>query len=559
MKFSEIVYERPDYDQLEQQVREYAKAIESAEDYLQLKKLMKEWDAILSRVFTQSSVASIRSFQDSSNEFYYNEMVYNDGHVSAFDFSPIQQAILKSPFKKELIEEYGEMVILKTEYQNSLSQGGFEQKSKEAELISRYQQLKATIKFNYEGKEIGEGEITKLVTDKDPNVRRAARLARAEGYLLHRTEFEELLSQLTQVRQEIAKANGFTSYQDYMNIEKGRYTYGEKELEAFCQHVKKELIPLLERVHKRLAERLGLSELTCFDTGVYFKEGNPLPAGDAIYLMKQASKMYHNLSDELGGLFDEMVENEYIDCLGSEKKISGMGFCTQIPEEKSPFIFGNCNGTGSDVDVLVHEFGHAFQMKKSMQEYDIMDYWDMPNDLAEVPSKAMEQLAYDYEELYFGDKKDQYVELHVINVLEEICFFVQTHEYETYLYNNADATMKERGEKFFELMKEYNPGVDYSGLEKYYKAGTSLFSNMGVYMFPRYLISYALSNVCAINFRCLFDQDKKEGLACYEKLCRLGGSLDYKEAMNAIGMIPAYEKEAVIRTREYFMKRLDLQ
>ena len=198
-------------------------------------------------------------------------------------------------------------------------------------------------------------------------------------------------------------------------------------------------------------------------------------------------------------------------------------------------------------------------MKQSMLKFELQDYQDMPNDLAEVPSKTMEQLAYDYEDLFFGDKKEQYVEAHIIGVLEEICSFCMTHEYETYLYSNPEASNEEREAKYIELLQEYNDGVDPSDLLEYMKQGSSLFSNMGVYMFPRYLISYALSNLCAISFRCLFDEDKKKGLALYEKLCSLGGSLDYNDAMKAIGMVPAYQEEALQEAKAYFKRRLNLK
>ena len=54
-----------------------------------------------------------------------------------------------------------------------------------------------------------------------------------------------------------------------------------------------------------------------------------------------------------------MMENELMDVLSRKGKAAG-GYCTELPDFESPFIFANFNGTQGDVEVITHEAGHAF-------------------------------------------------------------------------------------------------------------------------------------------------------------------------------------------------------
>src|SRR5690554_7591320 len=124
--------------------------------------------------------------------------------------------------------------------------------------------------------------------------------------------------------------------------------------------IKQNVLELKTCVDK--AKRLGIEDLRSYDLNVDFKDGDPKPIGDREYLVNQAQKMYSELSEETKEFFNFMIEHDLLE-LDSKQGKSGGGFCTYIPDYKSPFIFANFNGTSHDVDVLTHEAGHAFQVR----------------------------------------------------------------------------------------------------------------------------------------------------------------------------------------------------
>lgn len=558
LQHRKIPYNRPDYEAYAQYIEECARKIREAENIEGLSRILEDFFQYRMQVSNEETLAFIRCYQDCTDAFYQEEMQYTQARSAMTDISPVYDALLESSFRKEIDTRFGEQFLLKIEKERSLIKGGLELLGKEQELIARYQNIISSMKFIYEERELSSSELSKYRGSSDPTIRVKARDAFRKGFADRSGELLGILGELVELRGRIARANRYENYLDYANIQKGRYFYGEKELARLCELVRRELVPLKKKLYIRLQSRLGLAAYTANDTGIYFEEGNPEPAGDAVFLTNQAEEMYTRMDRDFAALFGTMKDGEYIDCQESVNKITGMGFCTPIYSEKLSFIFGNCVGRHSDVDILVHEFGHAIQMKMSMDHFSIPEYWDMPNDLAEIPSKAMEQMSYEYASLFFGPSAPQFVETHLITVLEEICSFCMIHEFETWLYSVGAFDSGRAVAEYNRLVGIYDAGVDYSVCKSAMEAGAALVQNKGVYMFPRYLISYALCDISAINIRLICERDKEKGLAAYKKLCGLGGFMEYRDAMKALDLPLPYTEQAVVDTGKYLAEKLGL-
>lgn len=238
-----------------------------------------------------------------------------------------------------------------------------------------------------------------------------------------------------------------------------------------------------------------------------------------------------------------------------------MGFCTELFKFKFPYVFGNCDGSYTDVNVLTHEVGHAYQMYLSLKNQRLCFYSAMPNDVAEIPSKTMEHFAQDYSELFFGEDAKKFRFQFLEGSLKEVISYCAIHEFESWLYMNPEATIEERANKYLEETKKMNPGIDYSEIEGENIGESLLFKNMGVYMFPFYLISYAISAMSAMEFAKRMDKDKKPTWEDYKKLCSAGGSLSYYELLKAANLNSPFEKETIKNSigfiKENLMKYID--
>ncbi len=546
-KFSSLPYTRPDFEAVQQVLNTLAQEAKVAPDYTALRDVIRRWNELRGETDFQSELAFIRCYLDSSDSYYTQEMHACSQGSALLDESPLLTAILNSPFAPELDDELGQNYRLLLADSLKLSAKGQELRAECSQLENRYQQLKATLRVPFDGKQLSEGQMTPYLQSAHRETRRTALLALHAAYAEKKDDFAQILDQLVEKRIALAKANGFEGYMDFANLGMGRRSYGQNELLDFCRQVKEELVPLRVKLCRIQAERLGVDRLCSWDASIAFPDGNPKPVGDGPVLLERGKQMYDKLDPEIGPLYRAMADNGYIDVTSSPNKIANMGFCTRLPPLKMPYVFGNCTGSPSDTTVLTHEVGHAYQQWLCMKEWSVPEYYSMPNDVVEIPSKTMEQLTAPFAELFFGPDADKFRTYHTGYVVNEICSFCATHVYESWLYDHPTASHKERVERFNAVMLEYDPEVDVTGLDPFMNLGTALFRNMGVYMFPAYLISYALSDMGALEFRDRAQANFADAWKDYRTLCAAGGSLDYTGLMQTAHLHTAYAPGAVAR------------
>ena len=557
-KFSTLPYTRPDYAAAQQKLRELTEQAEHAADYAALKAIVKERNALTASVSLPSELAFIRCYLDSSNAFYAQEMQYNAQQAAGIDDSAFSAALLNSPFVADFDAEFGPELLQNQRDNLRLNTAAHDLMAKEQQLMAQYQQKKATMRISFRGEELSEGQLDSYMNGPDRAARREALSARNAAYAKDRTDFAQLLDKLVHLRDGIAKANGFADYLAYANLQKGRRSYGTEEILAFCEEVRREIVPLYAETCLAQAERLGLEKLANYDTACTGPDGGAKPIGDGPALLEAARPMYKKLSADISELFETMADNEYIDVTSSPNKISSMGFCTGLPVIDFPYIFGNCTGSMHDTTVLTHEMGHAYQVWLCMHGQPLPEYVNMPNDAVEIPSKAMEQFTLPFAELFFGKDAEKFRADHMQYVLRETCAFCATYEYEAWLYTHVDASTEERIQRYNEISVAYQPAIDSSESSEALAQGAKLWQDMGLFMFPAYLVSYALSDICALELCRRSEEDFDAAWADYRTLCAAGGSLDYPGLMQLAHLPIAYAPGSAKAAAEFVRTKLNL-
>ena len=555
--FKDLQYVRPNFDEVNESIVRLTDGAKKARNFEELKGIIKDFEVVYGSLHTNLAIAMIRAYLDSSDEYYNGEMQEGMQKEATLNYNDFYKAILNSPFKEDINKEFGKQYLLKLSDSINLKSKGTDLIEKEQELIFKYQKLKATLRIDFKGQSLSEGEIRKYMTNEDRSIRKEATDSLNKAYMENKKGFGDILNELVKVRNEIAKANGFDSFADYMNLEKGRRDYGQRELLDFVSNIKEELKDILLQTSKDQAKRLGLKRLAYYDKGISFIDGNAKPIGDGKVLLEKAKEMYKDLGSDISELYNEMVDKNYIDVDQSPNKISGMGFCTELYTLNFPYIFGNCNGTIHDVDVLTHEIGHAYQMYLSLKKQPLYTYTSMPNDVAEIPSKAMEHFTQDYAELFFGEDTKKFKFQFLVKALDELISYSAIHEFESWLYENEEATLEEKADKYFEGVKTIDPGVDYSEVDEIEAGQGLLFRSMGVYMFPFYLISYAISAISAMELAKRMSEDKNATWEDYKSLCSSGGSLPYYELLKTANLSSPFEKETIKNSIGYIKGKLE--
>ena len=542
MKFNEYKYEHLDLEKIKKIFSELIESFEKAEN---VEGQITAFDKIIklrNHIETMQTLVSVRHSIDTNDEFYDKENEYMD-EISPILFgftNDFYKALVNSKFKDELIQKYGKFLFdLAENTLKTFSPEIIPDAQEENRLSSKYSKLIASAKIDFDGKELNLSQMVPYTQSKDRNVRIEAAKKVAQFFAENQDEFDNIYDSLVKVRTRMAQKMGYKNFVEFGYKQLSRLEYDAKMVESYRKQVLENIVPLHTELRERQGKRLGVDKLKFYDEAIKFNSGNADPHGSPEWILNNGKTMYKELSKETDEFFTFMTENNLLDLLSKKGKMSG-GYCTYIPEHKAPFIFANFNGTSHDIDVLTHEAGHAFQVYQS-RGFEVPEYLWPSYEACEIHSMSMEFLTWPWMELFFENDTDKYKFIHLSEALLFIPYGVTVDEFQHWVYENPEATPKERREKWIEIEKKYLPTRDYGEVEEL-KNGIFWFRQGHIFSSPFYYIDYTLAQVCAFQFWIKSRENREKAWQDYLNLCKLGGSKPFFELMKSANLKNPFEE-----------------
>ncbi len=542
MKFNEYKYEHLDLEKIKKEFSELIKSFEKAENVEGQVNAFDEIIKLRNHIETMQTLVSVRHSIDTNDEFYDKENEYMD-EISPILFgftNDFYKALVNSKFKDELIQKYGKFLFdLAENTLKTFSPEIIPDAQEENRLSSKYSKLIASAKIDFDGKELNLSQMVPYTQSKDRNVRIEAAKKVAQFFSENQDEFDNIYDSLVKVRTRMAQKMGYKNFVEFGYKQLSRLEYDAKMVEGYRKQVLENIVPLHTELRERQGKRLGVDKLKFYDEAIKFNSGNADPHGSPEWILNNGKTMYKELSKETDEFFTFMTENNLLDLLSKKGKMSG-GYCTYIPEHKAPFIFANFNGTSHDIDVLTHEAGHAFQVYQS-RGFEVPEYLWPSYEACEIHSMSMEFLTWPWMDLFFENDTDKYKFIHLSEALLFIPYGVTVDEFQHWVYENPEATPKERREKWIEIEKKYLPTRDYGEVEEL-KNGIFWFRQGHIFSSPFYYIDYTLAQVCAFQFWIKSRENREKAWQDYLNLCKLGGSKPFFELMKSANLKNPFEE-----------------
>jgi len=542
MKFNEYKYEHLDLEKIKKEFSELIKSFEKAENVEGQVNAFDEIIKLRNHIETMQTLVSVRHSIDTNDEFYDKENEYMD-EISPILFgftNDFYKALVNSKFKDELIQKYGKFLFdLAENTLKTFSPEIIPDAQEENRLSSKYSKLIASAKIDFDGKELNLSQMVPYTQSKDRNVRIEAAKKVAQFFSENQDKFDNIYDSLVKVRTRMAQKMGYKNFVEFGYKQLSRLEYDAKMVEGYRKQVLENIVPLHTELRERQGKRLGVDKLKFYDEAIKFNSGNADPHGSPEWILNNGKTMYKELSKETDEFFTFMTENNLLDLLSKKGKMSG-GYCTYIPEHKAPFIFANFNGTSHDIDVLTHEAGHAFQVYQS-RGFEVPEYLWPSYEACEIHSMSMEFLTWPWMDLFFENDTDKYKFIHLSEALLFIPYGVTVDEFQHWVYENPEATPKERREKWIEIEKKYLPTRDYGEVEEL-KNGIFWFRQGHIFSSPFYYIDYTLAQVCAFQFWIKSRENREKAWQDYLNLCKLGGSKPFFELMKSANLKNPFEE-----------------
>ena len=545
-KFSELKYERPDFETLNKSMNEMLENLKNAKSYEEFKNTYLELDRITGEASTMAVIASVRNTLDTTDSFYEAEDLANNelfaklGEVS----TNISKAILDTPFRREFEADYGTIVTKDAEVSQKLFKPEIVPlQIKESELSNEYTKLAASCKTNFRGEECNFYGLLKHMQSTDRAERKEAFEAWAALYEGISDKLDDIYDKLIAIRTEKAKILGFDSYIDMIYLNRGRYDYNKDDVECFRKQVEEIITPACAKLYEEQRVRLGIDKLEFYDEELVFADGNAVPNGTKDELVAAAQQMYSELSNETKEFFDFMVDHELFDLDTRPGKHLG-GYCTFLPKYKAPFIFSNFNGTSADVDVLTHEAGHAFEAYIASRTLPEAAPIHSTSEINEIHSMSMELFTYPWMEKFFGDKVDKYRFSHLASALKCIPYLVSVDEFQHRVFENPSMSAKERRNAWKEIEHKYMPWRSYDG-NSFLEEGGFWMQKQHIFLYPFYYVDYALAQICSFEFFGKSLTDRTAAWNDYIRLCKAGGSKGYFELLELANLHNPFKEGSV--------------
>lgn len=557
MKFKDMPYQRVDFDQVEKEMTALMEEFDAAKSGEEQFEVHKRYYELTDRVSTLYTISHIRYDIDTSDKFYEKEHEYYDEKMPVYRNLALayEKKLYNSPYREYLVSKIGPVAFKNMEVaQKAMDEKLIPLMQEENALTMEYNKLIASAKIHFDGKELNLSLLRPYLVNQDRNVRAAAWKEYSAYFEANADKLDELYDKLVKNRTAQAREMGYENYVELGYYRMGRNCYGQKEVEAYREQVKKDFVPFAEELHERRRKRLGLDKLSYIDDAVYFKEGNPAPFGTPDEILAAGQKMYSELSPETKEFYDFMMENELFDVLGRKTKKAG-GYMTYMPIYHSPFVFANFNGTSGDVDVITHECGHAFQGFLSGKD-PIREHSDIGMETAEIHSMSMEFFTQGWMQMFFGDRAQDYIEMHLEDSAAFIPYGCMVDEFQHIVYSNPDMTPAERHAAWLKLEKEYRPHQDY-GDDKFFGKGGIWQRQQHIYNSPFYYVDYCLAQTCALQYKVKMDDNYKAAWESYLKLCKLSASDFFTNMIKEVGLDSPFEPgclKNIVKNLEKYVK-----
>jgi len=401
---------------------------------------------------------------------------------------------------------------------------------------SEYSKISGSMFVEMEGKELTIQQAQAYLEYTDRNVRKEAFEKIFNRKLEDADKLNSLFDELIQIRHQIAKNANCNNFRDYAFKMLGRFDYTAEDCFEFHNSIKKVVLPFVGKIEKERRQKLGYQTLKQYDLGVDVSNLPPLkPHNNAKELIDKTISALNKVEEGLGDYIKEMNARGFLDLESRKNKAPG-GFLYPLPVSKVPFIFMNSAGTFRDLIVMVHEAGHAIHSYLS-EHISLNLLKDVPSEVAEYASMAMELLTMDYWDEFFENQNDlkRAKATHLEKIILSFPWMALVDRFQHWVYTNPDHSKKQRTEKWVEMQNDLSTGnIDHTGYENFYAAKWQ--NQLHIFEVPFYYIEYAMAQLGAIATWKQYKDNPNQALESYKKFLSIGYTKPIGEIYKAAGI-----------------------
>ena len=408
---------------------------------------------------------------------------------------------------------------------------------RQTELVTEAQTINGAMTVEFEDQEMTFPQMGKYLESNDRSQRQAAWMTMSARRMEDSERLSEIFDELITIRHQMATNAGFESYTQYMFRAMHRFDYTIEDCLEFHDSVESVCMPILKKINEERCDGLGLGELSPWDVNEKGGSGpdihgrRPLRPFETVdEMVEKLSVMFHEISNDLGGKFDKLVEMDTLDLETRKGKAPG-GYQYYLEKSRVPFIFMNAAGLQGDLETMIHEAGHAFH-SLYCGHLELIDERDYPIEFAEVASMSMELLTQPWwDKFYESEEADRARRAHLEGVVFLLPWIATIDSFQHWIYANPGHSKEERAEVWLSIRDKFGSDMDWTGHTDFKELSWQQQGHLfGV---PFYYIEYGIAQLGSLQLWKTQMGDPQKALDDYANAMSLGNTRTLPELFSA--------------------------
>jgi oligoendopeptidase F len=413
--------------------------------------------------------------------------------------------------------------------------------TKLALLGQEYSEICGAMTVGFRGEERTLPAMAKFQEEPDRELRESAWRAVIDRQLQDAERIEGVFEQMLKLRQQLAVNAGLATFREHAFRSRKRFDYTPETCHEFARGVREAVVPLAAKLMERRRSAMNVPELRPWDMQVD-ASGRPAlkPFKSIDELVSGTARVFRQIDGPLGAMFDALAHDTTTSGLGcldlaSRKGKAPGGYQAMRDAERVPFIFMNAVGTQRDVEVLLHEGGHAFHSLLCRADPLYAYRSEIPIEFAEVASMSMEYFAHPHLGQFYSEPDSRRARIkHIEDAINLLIGVAVGDQFQHWLYTNIGHSRDARLQYWADLNAAYRPWIDVRGLDREIRQGWHRVLHF--FEVPFYYIEYAIAGLGAMELWLRSKTDPAGAVAAYKRALSLGGSRPLPELFNAAGL-----------------------
>ncbi len=478
--YSEMVYERPDFDAMNAKIAEGRELLEKSEITEQeMYDFFDDLTNLLVDGITQSSLLDIKLSVDTTDTEMQaeSEMLSEElGNIKKDYFQFANDLLDSEKYADKVFEEYTE-----TEKQDirdaasSMDEEYVALQKRLTELENKYNDADSIV-IDYNGTEMTVGEI-------------ADKYGTSEYYKAFNAATGDIYLEIVDIYKKMAQKYGAVDVVAYIYDKSYHRDYTKEDIQRMYDYTKQYIVPLFNKLYPSASS-------------FYYGAGDY----NTVWAHEKTVKKYlKSINPKMLEAFNYLKKHGlYI--YGDDAKMREGAYTTILYSYDEPIIFQKFSGGYDNLQTFIHEFGHFYEF------YTYGDEATAQLDIDEIHSQANELLFLPVYEEIFGEsackKITRYQLFLSMYSLIQTCVFA---EFETRAFEGDYSTTEELNALFLEISTEYK--MDKRGLS------STIWSQVHhMFLYPHYYISYGTSIIPSLQIYAESLKDRANAIQIYNEV-----------------------------------------